>query len=167
MNWNNESGLVAPGRFELFCAYSKICDINLLEYLTDEVHVPLPEVKEKELLKAIITNKKDSVPVVELMVHKIGEAKLPHSLMDSLIDDALSVSNFAVADWLEQRYHMLKTTLRRPHLAHVAKNCFGSHPLNWLLQRVPHNLLDDVYFHKVHELGLAREALKSWRTLAG
>ncbi|KAH3722736.1 hypothetical protein Pelo_18559 [Pelomyxa schiedti] len=96
MNWNYlpvleektlryliESGLVTPGRFELFCAYSKICDINLLEYLTDEVHVPLPEVKDKELLKA--TNKKDSVPVVELMVHKIGEAKLQHLLMDSFI----------------------------------------------------------------------------------
>ncbi|KAH3714192.1 hypothetical protein Pelo_19300 [Pelomyxa schiedti] len=77
------------------------------------------------------------------MVHKIGEAKLQHLLMDSFIDDALSVSNFTVADWLEQRYHMLKTTLRRPHLAHVAKNCFGSNPLNWLLQRVPHNLLDE------------------------
>ncbi|KAH3705997.1 hypothetical protein Pelo_19455 [Pelomyxa schiedti] len=134
------SGLVKPSQSELECACSEICETHLLEWLIDELHIPL---KKFTGWKALFRNKKDSAPVVEFMINKMGEVS--EEILSHSIEDALSAGNFCVADWLEERYHRTKLGYERDlrhhtKLKNVAKYYFGSGALAWVLKH--HNVPD-------------------------
>ncbi|KAH3723077.1 hypothetical protein Pelo_18219 [Pelomyxa schiedti] len=131
LRWLIESGLVMPDtNFCLWCAYNSICDANLIEWLIDSFNVPLPE-----CFYDVFQNQKDSVEVVKVMIQRANTV----SVIDNSIMNALSVGNFAVADWLEDTYHLTQTGgVKSLTLSCATHYTEGPEALKWFLDRVPH-----------------------------
>ncbi|KAH3763145.1 hypothetical protein Pelo_5000 [Pelomyxa schiedti] len=131
----------SPERFCLYCAYNHICDANLIEWLIDTFNVPLPECFDK-----VFQNSKDSVAVVKVMIQRAKS--LPAKVTEDSITKALSVGNFAVADWLDDTYHFTQARgapggggTKSLTLSCVAQYSESAEALKWFLHRVPHQLI--------------------------
>ncbi|KAH3762628.1 hypothetical protein Pelo_5526 [Pelomyxa schiedti] len=137
LRWLIESGLVRPDattkvftkNFCLLCAYRHICDANLIEWLIDSFNVPLPECFDD-----VFQNQKDSVEVVKVMIQRAKS--LPPKEIENSIMKALSVGNFAVADWLDHTYHLTQTG--GITLSCATQYTEGPEALKWIFDRVPH-----------------------------
>ncbi|KAH3714544.1 hypothetical protein Pelo_18946 [Pelomyxa schiedti] len=136
LTWLMQHGLSKPSQHSLLSAYYYICDVNLVKWILDEFHIPVPG---WELFFTVFGNWEDSVAVAKLMVQRA--TKLPPKVITTSIENALSVGNTAVAGWLEQTFHIIEGT-PKDKLA-VALTQASRKSFQWLLQHIQTESLEE------------------------
>ncbi|KAH3761072.1 hypothetical protein Pelo_7078 [Pelomyxa schiedti] len=147
-------GLVHPSLDHLTTAFSYICDVSLLETILDDFHVRLPG---PNVLRQVFQNRKDSVPVVEFILQRAKN--FPAKLLDSSLDEALCLGNVNVADWLEEKYHLIERLTQRScgGIKLTSATYCGCDSLQWLFQHVSTetfglaDVRQAVWFHIPHD----------------
>ncbi|KAH3762711.1 hypothetical protein Pelo_5442 [Pelomyxa schiedti] len=122
-----------------------VCDVRLVEWLMENYSV------QPVYTPIVFQNEKDSVPFTKFMLQTMKE--IPSSDIQNSIHFALLAENLAIADFLDETFHVEANKGPKRLLNCVEAN-YSCEALNWFLQHVPTESVEEEDVMQAIELAI-------------